>query len=152
MIINAVNILGFSFIFLYFTISLIRQLTDTFNTLSEQKLEENETLQLELLSLAISRVNKAKKKKKKKKLYLIGSNECETSYKVLKIDRTMDPDLNVVEDHTRYSKREISDLVIRIQGGNQSTGGLAKVTNAYGLLGKLYDLFINSVGVVFSIF
>jgi hypothetical protein len=76
------------------------------------------------------------------RLYVIASNQSDSRYRVLKIDRhysANDPshDLNITEDGMIYSKQEVSDLLKMIEDGNKTTGGLQKVVPLfYGMAGS----------------
>jgi len=76
-------------------------------------------------------------------LYLVGSTESEEQFRVLKVDRTNSKELNVVEDETLYSKREIRDLLTMIEKGNASSGGMHFLTSAYGLIGFIRFLSVH---------
>ncbi|CAA2969418.1 phosphoinositide phosphatase SAC2-like isoform X1 [Olea europaea subsp. europaea] len=67
--------------------------------------------------------------------YMIGRDKRRTCWKVLKIDRSEQSELNIIEDSTTYSEIECYDLVKRIHEGNKSTGGLKFVTTCYGIIG-----------------
>lgn len=71
--------------------------------------------------------------------YLIGSNNTQTAFKVLKIDRTNnDHDLSFVDDRVEYNYQEIRDLIVRIDQGNLSKSnpiGVTKKVSSFGLLG-----------------
>ncbi|KAI3913846.1 hypothetical protein MKW92_051631 [Papaver armeniacum] len=67
--------------------------------------------------------------------YIVGRNNSKTVWRVLKIDRSEPAELNIVEDSTTYSEREIFELLTRIHVGNATTGGLKFVTSCYGIVG-----------------
>ncbi|KAI3833505.1 hypothetical protein MKW98_024504 [Papaver atlanticum] len=67
--------------------------------------------------------------------YIVGRNKSKTVWRVLKIDRSEPTELNIVEDSTTYSEREIFELLTRIHVGNATTGGLKFVTSCYGIVG-----------------
>lgn len=68
--------------------------------------------------------------------YIIGIDLLETSFRIMKIDRTSEPgELNVSEDEVVYTKRETSQILNAIDEGNQSTGGLKVKVAFWGLLG-----------------
>lgn len=69
--------------------------------------------------------------------YLVGSNNTQTAFKVLKVDRT-ENDLNIVDDRVEYSYHEIRDLLMRIDHGNRTTTnsiGVTKTVSSFGLIG-----------------
>ncbi|KAE8719953.1 Phosphoinositide phosphatase SAC2 [Hibiscus syriacus] len=67
--------------------------------------------------------------------YMIGRDKNTTVWRVLKIDRLEPSELNILQDSTRYSEIECSDLLRRIHEGNRPTGGLKFVTACYGIIG-----------------
>lgn len=74
--------------------------------------------------------------------YLIGSNNTQTAFKILKVDRS-DNELNLVDDGVEYSYHEIRDLLIRLNNGNlkvggnsnNQAGGISKTVSSFGLVG-----------------
>nr|CAD7263310.1 unnamed protein product [Timema shepardi] len=77
------------------------------------------------------------------RFYLVGSNNTQTRFRVLKIDRTEPRELSVVDDGTEYSHDEIRDLVTMIDVGNRTrvgqrltSNGVARVVSAFGIVGK----------------
>ncbi|KAG5437162.1 hypothetical protein PCANB_001138 [Pneumocystis canis] len=71
----------------------------------------------------------------KTKFFIVGENHDSTCFKVLKVDRTVENDLDLVEDETIYSKVEISKLLAAIGDGNRNCGGISKVLVAWGICG-----------------
>ncbi|CAL1282798.1 unnamed protein product [Larinioides sclopetarius] len=70
----------------------------------------------------------------KTRFYLVGCNNTESKFRVLKIDRTETKELNVVDDKVEYSKREIRDLLNMIKCGNRSKQGQKFVTDLKGTI------------------
>lgn len=72
------------------------------------------------------------------RFYLIGSNNTQTSFKVLKIDRTVDQ-LTFVDDRIEYNYQEIRDLLMRLDYGNRTqscqSAGVRKTVSSFGLIG-----------------
>lgn len=69
--------------------------------------------------------------------YLVGSNNTQTAFKVLKIDRT-DNDLSLVDDRTEYTYQEIRELLWCLDHGNRTPNkpvGITKTFSSFGLLG-----------------
>lgn len=69
--------------------------------------------------------------------YLIGSNNTQTAFKVLKIDRTVN-DLSFLDDGREYDYQEIRKLLICIDHGNLSKAnptGVTKSISSFGLVG-----------------
>jgi len=77
----------------------------------------------------------------KSKFYLVGSNNTQTSFRVLKIDRVDPKNLEVSDDNTVYTTKEIRELLTMIDVGNRSKigqkigSGLTKNVSAFGLAG-----------------
>ena len=72
-------------------------------------------------------------------MYLIGYDSGETTFRLLKINRTILRPKSLVEilieDPTIYSKQGASDMLKTLREGNRNNGGLSKVINAHGLVG-----------------
>lgn len=68
--------------------------------------------------------------------YLVGADNLDTQFRMLKIDRTSAPgQLSVVEDEVVYTKREMNQLLHAIDDGNRAAGGMKLKGNSWGLLG-----------------
>ncbi|CAG8608140.1 3388_t:CDS:2, partial [Funneliformis caledonium] len=67
--------------------------------------------------------------------YMVGSNQSDNRFRILKIDRTTPTELTVIEDDVIYSKQEITDILTVLEEGNRVSGGLNKVVMAYGIVG-----------------
>lgn len=91
--------------------------------------------------LLISNIQKIALYETKARFYLMGSNNTQTRFRVLKIDRTDPCDLLVVDDKVEYSQDEIKDLVTMIDVGNRRTGqkssgnGVSRIVSAFGIVG-----------------
>uniref|UniRef100_A0AAR5QGL2 SAC domain-containing protein n=1 Tax=Dendroctonus ponderosae TaxID=77166 RepID=A0AAR5QGL2_DENPD len=77
-----------------------------------------------------------------KKYYLVGSNNTQTRFRVLKIDRTEPRDLDIYDDKVEYSAEEIRDLVSMIESGNRKAGasGITRYISAFGIVGFIQFL------------
>lgn len=77
----------------------------------------------------------------KSRLYLIGSNNTQTKFRVLKIDRTESHTLNITDDKVEYSQRQIKELLGMINEGNRAQSGqrqmfgLSRTVSAFGIVG-----------------
>lgn len=77
----------------------------------------------------------------KARLYLIGSNNTQTKFRVLKIDRTEPHALNITDDKVEYSQRQIKELLSMINEGNRAQFGqkqmcgLSRTVSAFGIVG-----------------
>jgi len=76
----------------------------------------------------------------KSRFYVVGSNNTQSTFRILKIDRT-DQNLNISDDKTLYTNREIRDLLTMIDVGNRSKvgqkmgSGLTRTVSAFGIAG-----------------
>ena len=55
----------------------------------------------------------------KTRFYIVGSNEDQSKFRVLKIDRTEAKDLVISDDKIIYSEKEIRELLTMIDVGNR---------------------------------
>ncbi|XP_021930224.1 polyphosphoinositide phosphatase isoform X2 [Zootermopsis nevadensis] len=90
----------------------------------------------------ISSIQKIALYETKARFYLIGSNNTQTRFRVLKIDRMEPYELSVVDDKVEYTQEEIRDLVTMIDVGNRTragqrsgSSGVARVVSAFGIVG-----------------
>ena len=59
------------------------------------------------------------------RFYLVGSNATQTSYRVLKIDRSEPKELDLSDDHVEYTEAQITNLINSLDQGNRSKNGKA---------------------------
>eukprot|EP00117_Sycon_ciliatum_P027066 scpid21982/ scgid0701/ Polyphosphoinositide phosphatase; Phosphatidylinositol 3,5-bisphosphate 5-phosphatase; SAC domain-containing protein 3 len=96
-----------------------------------------------VLNPAMSKVQNIAVYGTKTRFYLIGSNNTETVFRVLKIDRTEPRELVIIDDKIKYTMRQIRNLLTMIDSGNKQqpgrayskSGGLQKTASGFGLLG-----------------
>ncbi|KAI9730414.1 MAG: phosphatidylinositol-3,5-bisphosphate 5-phosphatase [Cirrosporium novae-zelandiae] len=70
------------------------------------------------------------------RFYMVGTDITETRHRILKIDRTADSGELVIDgDDIVYTKKEMHQLILAIEDGNKSTGGLKARCSSWGLLG-----------------
>jgi hypothetical protein len=73
---------------------------------------------------------------------VVGSNNTETRFRVLKIDRTEPRILHIVDDQIEYTQKQIRDMLMMIDYGNRpkkkykGTAGLCITVSAFGIVGK----------------
>ncbi|ORY37329.1 hypothetical protein LY90DRAFT_511260 [Neocallimastix californiae] len=72
----------------------------------------------------------------KTRFYILGTNQNEEKYRVLKIDRTVPEELIITDDDVIYSKQEIVQLLAMIEDGNKISGGLHKIARFFGIIGN----------------
>ncbi|XP_067120372.1 polyphosphoinositide phosphatase [Centruroides vittatus] len=88
----------------------------------------------------ISSVQKIALYETKARFFLVGSNNTQTKFRVLKIDRTELKELIVIDDKMEYTHKEIRDLLTMIDVGNrprpgQKSSGLNRTVSAFGIVG-----------------
>ncbi|XP_071445208.1 polyphosphoinositide phosphatase isoform X2 [Hetaerina americana] len=78
----------------------------------------------------------------KARFYLMGSNNTQTRFRILKIDRTDPKELIIIDDNYEYSQDQIKDLVKMIDVGNRPKAGqrgpasvMSPVVSAFGIVG-----------------
>lgn len=74
------------------------------------------------------------------KYFLIGSNNAETKFKILKIDRTEPRELVLEQDPVEYSLHEVKEIIERLHAGNSGKTklwqrGLIQTLTAFGIVG-----------------
>ncbi|XP_013912441.1 PREDICTED: polyphosphoinositide phosphatase [Thamnophis sirtalis] len=89
----------------------------------------------------ISSVQKLVLYETRARYFLVGSNQAETKYRVLKIDRTEPKDLVVIDDRHIYTQQEVRELLGRLDLGNRTkigqkgSSGLLRAVSAFGIVG-----------------
>jgi hypothetical protein len=73
----------------------------------------------------------------KLRFYIIASNASDSRHRIIKVDRTLQGDLAVVEDDTEYSGKQMSNMLKMLEDGNKGSGGLGKPRVIFGIAGKL---------------
>jgi len=72
----------------------------------------------------------------KRRFYIVGTNTSESIHRVLKIDRTSpQEELNIVEDKTVYSEKQLKQLLRMLDDGNRHTGGFTRAGVFFGIAG-----------------
>ena len=78
-------------------------------------------------------------------MYIVGSNNTETKFRVLKIDRFDHERLSITDDGTVYNPKQLRELLTMIDVGNRNKVGqrigigLRRTVSAFGIVGKLYS-------------
>ncbi|RMZ91892.1 hypothetical protein DV736_g842, partial [Chaetothyriales sp. CBS 134916] len=68
--------------------------------------------------------------------YILGADLLETAWRILKIDRTVEPgELNIIEEDVVYTRKETNQIIRAIDEGNQATGGIRLKDTCWGILG-----------------
>lgn len=73
----------------------------------------------------------------KLRFYVVASNASDSRHRIIKIDRTSPVDLNVVEDDTDYSGKQMSAMLKMLDDGNRGSGGIGRARVIFGIAGKL---------------
>ncbi|KDQ17280.1 hypothetical protein BOTBODRAFT_105836 [Botryobasidium botryosum FD-172 SS1] len=71
----------------------------------------------------------------KRRFYIVASNTCDTHFRMLKIDRTVQDELVVIEDSVVYSDRQMKEVMKMLEEGSKPSGGLTKSQVFYGIAG-----------------
>lgn len=91
------------------------------------------------LEPAVGRLEKFQLYETRTFFYLVGFDELETQFRVIKINRTIvkPKDLSEIiqEDPLVYSSEEIVGILDMVNEGNKTCGGLKKLCTAYGIVG-----------------
>ncbi|KAI0071223.1 hypothetical protein K474DRAFT_1712651 [Panus rudis PR-1116 ss-1] len=71
----------------------------------------------------------------KLRFYIVASNTSDSRHKIIKIDRTSQDEVDVVEDEATYSGKQMTEMLKMIDDGNKACGGLGKARVLFGILG-----------------
>ncbi|KAH7882226.1 SacI homology domain-containing protein [Phlebopus sp. FC_14] len=69
------------------------------------------------------------------RLYIVASSPSDSRHRIVKIDRTLQSDLNVVEDGTDYSGKQMNAMLRMLEDGNKGSGGIGKGRVIFGIAG-----------------
>ncbi|KAF8191450.1 polyphosphoinositide phosphatase [Mycena galopus ATCC 62051] len=69
------------------------------------------------------------------RFFIIASNTTDSRHRILKVDRTSQEELVVVEDDSEYSGKQMSAMLKMLDDGNKSSGGLGKARVFFGIAG-----------------
>ncbi|TFY57215.1 hypothetical protein EVG20_g8632 [Dentipellis fragilis] len=69
------------------------------------------------------------------RFYVIASNASDTLHRIVKVDRTSQEELTVVEDEATYTGRQMTAMLKMLEDGNKSSGGLGKAKTFFGIVG-----------------
>lgn len=69
------------------------------------------------------------------KFFIVASNVSESRHRILKIDRTIQEALSIVEDDTEYTGRYMNSTLRALDEANKPFGGLGKGRVFFGLVG-----------------
>ncbi|KAI0920428.1 hypothetical protein AcV5_010162 [Taiwanofungus camphoratus] len=69
------------------------------------------------------------------RFYIVASNTSDSRHRIIKIDRTSQDELEVVEDEAVYSGKQMSAMLKMLEDGNKGCGGLGKARVFFGIAG-----------------
>ncbi|OBZ74532.1 Polyphosphoinositide phosphatase [Grifola frondosa] len=69
------------------------------------------------------------------RFYVVASNTSDSRHRIIKIDRTSQEELIVVEDEAVYSGKQMSAMLKMLEDGNKGCGGLGKARVFFGVAG-----------------
>ncbi|KAJ7043084.1 polyphosphoinositide phosphatase [Mycena alexandri] len=69
------------------------------------------------------------------RFFIIASNTTDSRHRIIKVDRTSQEELSVVEDDSEYSGKQMSAMLKMLDDGNKSSGGLGKARVFFGIAG-----------------
>jgi phosphatidylinositol 3,5-bisphosphate 5-phosphatase len=71
----------------------------------------------------------------KLRFYIVASNASDSRHRIVKVDRTSQDELIVVEDEAEYSGKQMSAMLKMLDDGNKASGGLGKARVIFGIVG-----------------
>lgn len=71
------------------------------------------------------------------RFYVVASNTSDSRHRIIKIDRTSQDELTVVEDEAIYSGKQMSEMLKMLEDGNKGCGGLGRARVFFGVAGEL---------------
>jgi hypothetical protein len=69
------------------------------------------------------------------RFYVVASNTSDSLHRIIKIDRTSQDELVVIEDEAVYTGRQMTAMLKMLEDGNKSSGGLGKPKVFFGIIG-----------------
>lgn len=73
------------------------------------------------------------------RFYIVASNTSDSRHKIIRIDRSSQDEVGVVEDETTYSGKQMSAMLKMLDDGNKQCGGLGKPRVFFGVAGMLSE-------------
>jgi phosphatidylinositol 3,5-bisphosphate 5-phosphatase len=71
------------------------------------------------------------------RFFIIASNASDSRHRIIKIDRTSQEELNIVEDEVEYTGKQMKAMLSMLDDGNRASGGLGKAKVFFGIAGLL---------------
>ena len=72
------------------------------------------------------------------RFYVVASNTSDSLHRIIKIDRTAQDELVVIEDEAVYSGRQMTAMLKMLEDGNKASGGLGRPKVFFGIIGTLF--------------
>ena len=69
------------------------------------------------------------------RFFVVASNTSDSRHRIIKIDRTSQDQLEVVEDECVYSGKQMTEMLKMLEDGNKQCGGLGKARVFFGVAG-----------------
>ncbi len=69
------------------------------------------------------------------RFYVVASNTSDSLHRIIKIDRTSQDELVVIEDDAVYTGRQMAAMLKMLEDGNKPSGGLGKPKVFFGIIG-----------------
>jgi hypothetical protein len=85
------------------------------------------------------------------RFYVVASNTSDSRHRMLKIDRTVQDELIIMEDDAIYSGKQMSNVLKMLEDGNKSAGGLGKARVFFGIAGKVQPMLLEICLIFFRI-
>ena len=87
------------------------------------------------LSAACLAFNKFILYENRSRFYVVASNTSDSVHRIIKIDRTAQDELVVIEDEAVYSGRQMTAMLKMLEDGNKASGGLGRPKVFFGIIG-----------------
>lgn len=84
------------------------------------------------------------------RFYIFGTNADRTVWRLLKVDRSETPELDIDECSTVYTQAEYLELLSGLDEDHRSTGGVKFVTKFYGIIGKTFSRCLQTQNKLFE--
>lgn len=101
----------------------------------EPLLNTPSTVKQTQLPRAYSAFNKFILYENRLRFYIIASNAADSRHRIIKVDRTTQDELIIVEDDAEYSGKQMSAMLKMLDDGNRASGGLGKARVVFGIAG-----------------
>ena len=75
------------------------------------------------------------------RFYIVASNAADSRHRIIKVDRSSQNELVVIEDEAEYSGKEMGAMLKMLDDGNKASGGLGKARVFFGVAGKLLGFY-----------